>query len=192
VAVLLLMDISRSTAHTVAGSDVTVLSVEKEAIIVLCEALFVLGDVFAVVGFSGTGRLGVDYFRIKGFEEPMSPNVAARIGGLRPQRNTRMGAAVRHAAHELEKVPAKVRLLMVLSDGFPNDTGYKHQYAAADTRRSLRELNSRGIRFHAVTVSLPADPQLDQLYGKTRHHVISNVRELPGRLLRVYHALTRG
>jgi nitric oxide reductase activation protein len=133
----------------------------------------------------------VDYFRIKGFEEPMSHGVAARIGALAPQRNTRMGAAIRHAGRELEKASAKVHLLMVLSDGFPNDSDYKHRYAAADTRRALLELSARGIRFHALTVSLPGDSKLDDIYGKARHHVISDVRELPGRLLKVYSALTR-
>jgi len=191
VAVLVLVDVSRSTASSVAGSDATVLTVEKEAVVLLCEALGILGDAFAVAGFSGSGRLGAEYFRVKGFGEPMSHDVAARIGALAPQRNTRMGAAVRHAGRELENVSARVRLLMILSDGFPNDADYKRRYAVADTRRALLELMSRGIRFHAVTVSLPADAKLDELYGKCRHHVISDVRELPGRLLRVYSALTR-
>jgi nitric oxide reductase NorD protein len=61
----------------------------------------------------------------------------------------------------------------------------------ADTRQALMELGARRVRFHALTVNLPADPKLDQLYGKARHHVISDVRELPGKLLRVYSALTR-
>ena len=80
---------------------------------------------------------------------------------------------------------------MILSDGFPNDTEYKGSHAVADTRQARTELNARGIRFHALTVNLPADPQLDQVYGKARHHVVSDVRELPGRLLRVYSALTK-
>jgi hypothetical protein len=52
-------------------------------------------------------------------------------------------------------------------------------------------LSSLHIRFHALTVNLPADPKLDELYGRARHHVISDVRELPERLLRVYTTLTR-
>jgi nitric oxide reductase NorD protein len=191
VAVLLLVDLSRSTANAAAGSDSTVLAVQKEAIVVLCEALTVLGDAFAVAGFSGSGRLGVEYFRIKGFAEPMSDEVAMRIGAISPQHNTRMGAAIRHAGRELEKAPAKARLLLMLSDGFPNDADYKHEYAVADTRKALLELTARNIRFHVVTVSLPVDPQLDELYGKARHHLITDVRELPARLLRVYGALTR-
>lgn len=191
VAVLLLVDVSRSTANAVPGSESCVLEIEKEAIVVLCEALGVLGDALAVAGFSGAGRLGVEYFRVKGFDEALTEEVKHRIGALRPQRNTRMGAAIRHAAHELEQVPAPVRLLIILSDGFPNDTDYKAGYAVADTRQALTELGARQIRFHALTVNLPADPELDRLYGKARHHVISDLRELPGRLLRVYSALTR-
>jgi nitric oxide reductase NorD protein len=191
VAVLLLVDVSRSTANTVPGGAACVLDIEKEAIVVLCEALTVLGDSLAVAGFSGTGRLGVDYSRIKGFGEAMSDSVKLRVGALQPQRNTRMGAAIRHAGRELCAAAARVRLLLILSDGFPNDTDYKGAYAVADTRQALLELRARHIRFHALTVNLPADPKLDQLYGRARHHVISDVRELPGRLLRVYSALTR-
>ena len=191
VAVLLLVDVSRSTANCVPGSEASVLEIEKEAVVILCEALTVLGDALAVAGFSGSGRLGVDYFRIKDFDEPLSEEVKLRIGGLQPQRNTRMGAAIRHAARELASQPAQVRLLLILSDGFPNDTEYKGGHAVADTRQARTELIARGIRFHALTVNLPADPQLDQLYGKARHHVVSDVRELPGRLLRVYSTLTR-
>jgi hypothetical protein len=191
VAVLLLADLSRSTTNRVPGTGASVLDIEKEAIVVLCEALSILGDAFSVAGFSGSGRRGVDYFPIKDFAEPLSEAVRSRIGALAPQRNTRMGAAIRHAAIRLGAVPARVRLLIILSDGFPNDTGYKGPYAVADTRQALLELNARHIRFHALTVNLPADPKLDELYGRARHHVISEVRELPERLLRVYSALTR-
>lgn len=191
VAVLLLVDVSRSTANSVSGCAASVLDIEKEAIVVLCEALIVLGDSLAVAGFSGAGRRGVDYVRVKGFGEAMSDSVKHRIGALQPQRNTRMGAAIRHAGRELSGAAARVRLLIILSDGFPNDTDYKGAHALADTRQALLELRALHIRFHALTVNLPADPKLDQLYGRARHHVISDVRELPGRLLRVYSALTR-
>jgi len=191
VSVLLLADVSRSTANLVPGTAASVLDIEKEAIVVLCEALSVLGDDVAAAGFSGSGRYGVDYFHIKKFGEPLSDAVRGRIGALQPQRNTRMGAAIRHAADQLARAPARVRLLIVLSDGFPNDSGYKGAYAVGDTRQALAELSARHIRFHALTVNLPADPKLDELYGKARHHVIADVCELPERLLRVYSALTR-
>jgi hypothetical protein len=191
VAVLLLVDLSRSTANRVPGSRQSVLEVEKEAIVILCEAIAVLGDGLAVAGFSGTGRLGVDYYRIKGFAEPLSAEVRARIGGLAPQRNTRMGAAIRHAGRDLERAPAAVRLLILLSDGFPNDRDYQQDYALADSRRALMELVARRIRVQAFNVNLAADPNLDELYGRVHHQVIADVRELPQRLIRAYGALTR-
>jgi fructose-specific component phosphotransferase system IIB-like protein len=191
VAVLLLVDLSRSTANTVYGSQATVLSVEQEAIVLFCEALAVVGDAFAIAGFSGTGRLGVDYYRIKDFDEALTESVRRRINAMAPQRSTRMGAAIRHATHQLAQVPARVRLLIILGDGFPNDVNYKKAYAIADTRRAIFEARSRAIHTHAITVNLAADPKLDALYGNVHHNVISDVRELPDKLLRIYSALTR-
>jgi hypothetical protein len=191
VAVLLLVDISRSTANTVQGSGATVLEVEKEAIVLFAEALKGVGDTFAIAAFSGAGRQGVDFLWVKHFHEFLDDRIRDRINYLQPQRNTRMGAAIRHAGRELERIPARVQILIVLGDGFPNDVDYKGVYAAADTYRALRELHARNIHTHGITVNLPAAPQLDRIYGDLRHNVISDVRDLPEKLFRIYAALTR-
>jgi len=191
VAVLLLVDLSRSTANQVFESAATVLDLEKEAIVLFAEALTVVGDNFAVAGFSGTGRLGVDYYRIKDFDAPVDDVVRGRISAMIPQRSTRMGAAIRHAAVQLAATAAKVRLLIILGDGFPNDTGYKREYAIADTRKAIAEARTRGIHARAITVNILGDEQLDDLYGSFHHNVISDVRELPAKLLRIYGTLTR-
>ena len=191
VAVLLLVDLSRSTSNTVYNSKMTILSVEKEAIVLFCEALQVVGDAFAIAGFSSTGPLGVDYLRIKDFEENLDDRVKQRINAMTPQRNTRMGAAIRHATCQLENISSKVRLLIILSDGFPNDIDYKHRYAIEDTRKAIFEARSKNIFTHAITVHFAGDPKLDDLYGNIHHNVISDVRELPDKLLRIYGSLTR-
>jgi nitric oxide reductase NorD protein len=191
VAVLLLVDLSRSTANAVFGSHGTVLDVEKEAIVLFCEALEVVGDAFAIAGFSGTGRLGVDYFRIKDLDENMDDTVKRRINAMAPQRSTRMGAAIRHATRQLQKISSKVRLLIILGDGFPNDVDYKQNYAIEDTRKAIFEARSKNIYAHAITVNFAGDPKLDDLYGNVHHNVISDVRELPDKLLRIYGSLTR-
>jgi nitric oxide reductase NorD protein len=191
VAVLLLVDLSRSTANAVFDSHATVLDVEKEAIVLFCEALGVVGDAFAIAGFSGTGRLGVDYFRIKDLDENMDDVVKRRINAMASQRSTRMGAAIRHAISQLEKVSSKVRLLIILGDGFPNDVDYKQNYAIEDTRKAIFEARSKNIYTHAITVNFAGDPRLDDLYGNIHHNVISDVRELPDKLLRIYGSLTR-
>ncbi len=191
VAVLLLVDLSRSTSNTVYNSKMTILSVEKEAIVLFCEALKVVGDAFAIAGFSSTGPMGVDYLRIKDFEENLDNRVKQRINAMAPQRNTRMGAAIRHATCQLETISSKVRLLIILSDGFPNDIDYKHKYAIEDTRKAIFEARSKNIFTHAITVHFAGDPKLDDLYGNVHHNVISDVRELPDKLLRIYGSLTR-
>jgi nitric oxide reductase NorD protein len=191
VAVLLLADLSRSTANPVAGGHATVLDVAKEALVLFCEALQVVGDAYAIAGFSGSGRHAVDFYRIKSFQEPLSDEVRARVSVLRPQRSTRMGAAVRHGTALLAQTQARVRLMIVVSDGFPNDLGYKAEYAIADTRRAVQEARSRGFHVKAITVNIGSDPRLDDLYGRVHHHVIGDVRELPDKLLRLYGTLTR-
>jgi hypothetical protein len=191
VAVLLLVDLSRSTANVVFGSQSTVLDVEKEAIVLFCEALEVVGDAYAIAGFSGTGRLGVDYLRVKDFDEKMDDNIKKRINAMASQRSTRMGAAIRQAASQLENVSSKVRLLIIIGDGFPNDVDYKQNYAIEDTRKAIFEARSKNIYTHAITVHFAGDPKLDKLYGDVHHNVISDVRELPDKLLRIYGSLTR-
>jgi len=191
VSVLLLVDLSRSTVSSVAGTDKTVLMIEKESIVLLCEALKVVGDSFSIAGFSGTGRFGVDYYTIKGFDENMSRDVIQRVNGMKPLRSTRLGAAIRHATFKLDKASSKVRLLLILGDGFPNDTGYKNKYAMEDTRRALLEARSKNIYAHSILVNIAGDSRLDSLYGKIRHTVISDVCDLPDKLLRIYRDLTR-
>ncbi len=191
VAVLLLMDLSRSTSTMVGDSDNTVLDVEKQAVVLFCEALEVVGDSYGIAGFSGTGRLGVDYFRIKDFDEDLNDTVRQRINAIAPQRSTRMGAAIRHATAQLEKIPSKVRLLIIIGDGFPNDVDYKKDYAIADTRQAILEGRSKNIYAHALTVNITQDSKLDELYGNVHHNVIADIRELPDKLPRIYSSLTR-
>jgi nitric oxide reductase activation protein len=193
VAVLLLVDLSRSTANSVAGSTARVLDVAKEAIVLFSEALEVVGDIYAIAGFSSNGRLSVDYFHIKDFAEPMNGAVRNRIDAMAPQRNTRMGAAIRHAADQFAAVTSRVRLLITIGDGFPNDLGYKKRYAVEDTRRAISELRSRHIHVHAITINIDTadDSRLDDLYGEIHHNVIANVVDLPEKLWRIYGMLTR-
>jgi nitric oxide reductase activation protein len=191
VAALLLVDLSRSTANRAHGTRSRVIDIEKEAIVLLCEALAVVGDTYAIAGFSGTGRLGVDYYPIKNFDDPLDDQVRKRISAMAPHRSTRMGAAIRHATGILSNVPAKVRLLIVLGDGFPNDVDYKKKYAIEDTSKAIYEARAKRIHVKGITVNIVGDGRLDRVYGNFHHSVIADVRELPDKLLRIYGAITR-
>jgi Mg-chelatase subunit ChlD len=191
VAVLVLVDLSRSTANPVAGKQTSVLNLTREALVLFCEAMEVVGDTYALAGFSGTGRHGVDYFRIKDYPEPLNREIRSRISALIPQRSTRMGAAIRHASRQLTNISARVRLMIIISDGFPNDLGYKADYAIADTRKAIQEARFQTLFVKAVTVNIGRDPRLDELYGRSHSHVIEDVNDLPAKLLRLYSTLTR-
>lgn len=193
VSALLLVDLSGSTKNPAAGSDKSVLQVEKEAIVLFCEALSRVGDAFGVAGFSGAGRLRTDFVWVKDFSTPLDHEARARIAGMAPMRNTRMGAAIRHGCRILSGRESRVRLMILLSDGFPNDLGYKGEYAAADVRAAVREARAAGVHVHAITVNMSGAPaRLDALYGEAHHNVISDVGELPEKLPRIYRALTAG
>jgi nitric oxide reductase activation protein len=102
-----------------------------------------------------------------------------------------MGAAIRHATNELIKIPARTHILIVISDGFPNDIGYKKAYAIEDTRKAVFEARSKQISFKAIAVNIAGDPKLDDLYGKYHHSLIAHINDLPGKLLGIYGAMTR-
>jgi len=191
VAALLLLDISHSTAQVPAGGSRPVLSVAKEALVLFGEALAVLGDSLAIAGFNSSGRLGIRYHLIKAFADPLDTAVWGRISGLSACGATRMGGAIRHATAMLLDQPAALRLLIVISDGFPNDTDYKKAYAAADTRKALAEARSHHFFTHGITIKPLATPALDDLYGNLHHTAIADVGDLADRLLRVYAKLTR-
>ena len=55
-----------------------------------------------------------------------------------PRGYTRAGAAIRHAAALLERQPAAHRLLLIISDGKPNDIdGYEGLSGVEDTRQAI-------------------------------------------------------
>ena len=195
VAVLLLVDLSRSTGNALTNSPsdapLRCWKLKKRPLCCFAKPSTLLEIPSPFPVFPETGAFLWIIRRSKDFDEPLNDAVRKRISCLSPQRSTRMGAAIRHATAQFDKIPANVRLMVVLGDGFPNDVDYKQGYAVSDTRRAIGEALSRRIHTHAITVNMQNDARLDDLYGSVHHNVISDVRELPARLLRIYGALTR-
>ncbi|MBA2251120.1 MAG: hypothetical protein H0W13_00220, partial [Nitrospirales bacterium] len=95
VAVTFLVDLSGSTGRQIDSTDSRrVIDVEKEALVLLCEALEAIGDQYAIYGYSSQGRRHVDFVMLKDFDEPLNRS-SSRIGGLRPLQQNRDGAAIR-------------------------------------------------------------------------------------------------
>jgi nitric oxide reductase NorD protein len=192
VAIALLVDASGSTATRLADGR-TVLDVERMTLLLASEALATLGDPFAMLAFSGAGRHGVRLRTIKGFEEHDAEAARRRIAALVPEENTRLGAAVRHATAVLRAQPAQRRVLLLLSDGQPNDVDfYQGAYAIEDSRRALNEARAEGVVPFCLTVEQEDRDYLPHLFGETGYRVLSRPQQLPQALLDVVRGMLAG
>jgi nitric oxide reductase NorD protein len=190
VAVALLVDASGSTDAWVSGKS-RVIDVAKETALCFCEALAALGDRHAVYAFSGRGAHGVRVQVAKRFAEPGGGAVDARIAGLAPDASTRLGAALRHVTARLAREPARVRLLLLLSDGKPNDDDeYGGLYGVEDARQAVIEARLAGVQVFCATIDRAGASYLPRLFGPTGYTVIRSVGELPWRLPDLHRRLT--
>jgi nitric oxide reductase NorD protein len=185
ISTLFLIDLSMSTDAWV--KDKRVIEHEKDAILLLCEALSRLGDRYAVHGFSGKSNKGARFFRIKDFDERHDEKVRARIKGLIPYYYTRMGPAIRHATKLLGAEKARIKLLFIISDGKPNDIDvYEGRYGIEDTRMAVREAERSGITPFCFTLDLKAGEYLPRLFGRGNYAVASSADKLAGTLPDLY------
>ena len=190
VAVAFLVDVSGSTSRRL-DSGRRVIDVEKESLVLLCEALEAVGDQYGLYAYSGQGRASVDFLTIKDFDDRLGAATAHRLGGLGPRQQNRDGAAIRHASAKVLAREAMHRLLILVSDGRPLDDGYKDEYAVEDTKQALREARQQGINPFCVTIDREADAYMRRMYGDVQFTVIDRVESLPSRLPRMYHRLSR-
>ena len=101
-----------------------IIDLEKESLVLLIEALERLGDSYGIYGFSSSGRSDVQFFMVKDLEETYTPQIRGRIDKIVPLQGTRMGAAIRHTVAKLERIEAQTKILLLLSDGRPQDRDY--------------------------------------------------------------------
>jgi nitric oxide reductase NorD protein len=192
IAIMLLVDVSGSTDSWVGGTR-RIIDVEKEALLLVCEALDALGDRYAVLAFSGEGPEAVGLLRVKEFAERYGAAVRCRIGALEPDRYTRAGAAIRHATAALSREGARHRLLLVVSDGKPNDVDlYEGRYGIEDTRQAVAEARLQGIHPFCLTVDRQAPAYLPRIFGPAGHAVLRRAEALPQVLVEVVRRLLHG
>jgi len=190
LAVMVLLDISNSTQFQLGQSRV--IDVERQAVLVLAEALSELGDTFGIYAFSGYGRTQVDCLRLKDFEDNYNDSVRERIFCLTPRGSTRIGAALRHMAKRMTRRSERHRLLLLLTDGRPFDPAdnYTGLYALEDTRKALQELHNDGVYTYGLTIDRAGLEYLPYLFGPGKYTVFSNILSLPEFLPKLYARLT--
>ena len=193
---------SRATEYQSGGSGLVgsqqtrkrIIDIEIESLVVMTEALEALNDEYAIYGFSGQGRHAVDFYAIKDFGDPYSEELKRRIGGIMPKQGTRMGPAIRHATEKLRLIESDHRLMILLSDGFPQDTDYgedrmSKEYGLHDTRMALAEARNAGIRPFCLTVDQAGNDYLRKMCDPTSYLVIEDIHSLPEVLPKVVESL---
>jgi len=191
LALLILVDASASTDSWVDGTR-RIIDVEKEALLVLCEGLEALGDRYAILAFSGEGPAGVRVSTLKEFETRHDARVRRRIAGLEPESYTRLGAALRHATGVLAGEPGTHRMLLVLSDGKPNDVDqYEGRYGVEDARQAVHEARVQGVHPFCLTVDRHASAYLPRIFSPSGFMVLRHVQALPIALLEAVRRLVR-
>jgi nitric oxide reductase NorD protein len=123
--------------------------------------------------------------------EPYDARVRGHIGAIKPGYYTRMGAAIRHASTVLGAQQANRRLLLILTDGKPNDLDhYEGRYGIEDTRHAIADARRQGLQPFCVTIDQRAGDYLPHLFGSDGYIVIRRPSELPRRLPLLYMQLT--
>ncbi len=191
IAVMLLLDLSESLNDKVAGTEQTILELSQEAVSLLAWAVEQLGDGFAIAGFYSNTRHEVRYLHIKGYSESWDDTVKARLAAMQAGYSTRMGAAMRHAAHTLEHRQADKKLMLILTDGEPADIDVKDKkLLIQDAHKAVQELDQQGIYTYCINLDPKADEYVSDIFGKN-YTVIDNVARLPERLPQLFMALTK-
>ncbi|MFP4559977.1 MAG: nitric oxide reductase activation protein NorD [Thiohalorhabdus sp.] len=191
LACLLLADLSLST-DTWVNREARIIDVIRDSLFLFAESLAATGDAFALYGFSSRKREHVRFHVLKEFGERYGGEVRGRLTAIKPGFYTRMGAALRQATHLLEKRPAEQRLLLLLTDGKPNDMDqYEARYGVEDTRMAVREARAAGLQPFCVTIDRDAEDYLPHLFGSQGFVVIRTPEELPRRLPQLYAHLTQ-
>ncbi len=199
VAVSILLDQSSSTARTITRNPLQpythpgrrIIEIEKEGLVLMSEALEAVGDVYSINGFTSEGRRNVKFYVVKDFSEKYSEEIERRIGGITFQNNTRMGAAIRHAAAKLVRQESRTKLLIILTDGRPYDHDYGDaRYAREDVREALTEAKMQGITPFCITIDRESESELKDLYGDVGYTIIDDVLSLPERMPNIYRRLT--
>ena len=188
LAVSILLDVSRSTESAV--GDRMVIDVAREALTAFAWGLQACGDDCAINAFSSLKRDRVYVSGCKGFDEPMSAAVEARIAGLRPGFYTRLGAAVRHVSKDLATRASQRRLLIVITDGKPNDLDhYEGRHGVEDSRMAIREARRTGQSVYGIAIDAEAKSWFPRIFGQGGFTVIPHADRLTEALPGIYRHL---
>ncbi|NCO60032.1 MAG: hypothetical protein COX16_12320 [Deltaproteobacteria bacterium CG23_combo_of_CG06-09_8_20_14_all_51_20] len=184
IAAVFLIDLSGSTNGWINR-------MERDMLLILCEALSVLNDRFAIYGFSGNTRLRCELYRIKALGDNYDKSVKGRIMNIKAYEYTRLGPPIRYLTSLLSDTEARTKLLITLSDGKPDDyDGYRGAYGIEDTRQALIEAKRKGIHPFCITIDKAEHSYIKHMYGDVNYLFIDDISCLPLKVPEIYRKLT--
>ncbi|MEM7097382.1 MAG: hypothetical protein AAF541_03915 [Pseudomonadota bacterium] len=172
-----------------------IIDIQREAMVVMASALDALGDTYGIYGFSGYGKDCVEIFVAKELDQAFTVGTLEAIAAMSPKRSTRMGPAIRHSVHRLMGSGHAMKVLIMISDGFPQDADYgpergNHEYGLQDTAKALEEAQQKGVETFCLTVDRSGQDYLKRMCPDARYMVIEEMEDLPDQLSKIYATLT--
>jgi len=191
IAVTILLDLSQSLSEKAQGCNQTILELSQEAVSLLAWSIDQVGDPFAIAGFHSNTRHDVRFHHIKGFTEKWGDEPKSRLAAMEAGYSTRMGGAMRHAAHYLKAQKADKKLMLILTDGEPADIDVDdEQLLIQDAKQAVHELDRDGIYTYCINLDPKADEYVADIFGR-QYTIIDHIDRLPERLPELFIALTK-
>jgi len=175
---------------SLADPDLRLIDILKRSQIYFSEALEFIGDNYALATFSGETEKNVEFYLIKNFDESYDKNVKNKIGSVKPLKQNRDGAGIRHATKLLSRQPEKLRLLFYIMEGVPSDFSYKDEYAIKDTEKAIIESEILGCRPVVITYGSKISKSIRDLSQHCIYKEISDPNKTPLALTDIYRAMT--
>ena len=154
----------------------------RAAAIILYDFCQALNIPIMVYGHSTTWNKGVDLYSYAEFDS-IDQNDRYRMMDIDARGSNRDGAALRFVAEQLSKRSEEVRILILVSDGQPADSGYGGTAAEEDLRGIKQEYKRKGLLF--VAAAIGDDKQsIERIYGDS-YLDITDLNQLPVKLTAV-------
>ena len=129
-----------------------------------------------------TGKDSVELYSYSEFDA-IDREDKYRLVDISARGSNRDGAALRFVAERLSHRPEELKLLLLVSDGQPADTGYYGTAAEEDLRGIQQEYRRKGILFVAAAIGDDKE-NIERIYGDSFLD-ITDLNQLPVKLTQV-------
>lgn len=188
-AIQIVVDTSLSTDSYALGKRI--IDTTQEALNIFAAAFDGVLDLISIAAFSSYTRNKVNYFVLKEFEEDWS-QVPVKIGSLKPDGYTRIGPVLRHSGWRLEKLKARKKMVLFISDAKPTDYDhYEGTHGINDIQRAVTELQAAGCKVKVLTLTDKKQSHHNFVFGAHHCQVLKDVKDLADSLFHFWYSSVR-